>query len=72
MATTQLHVSCWDRLQDVLVSFQPGDIVTPNDLVTETGLSRQMATTVLEALARADLFERADDGVFVRRRLQLT
>ena len=59
----------WDRLHEILLNIKPGDIVTPGDLVGQTGLSPAMVQTVLEALTRAELFERADDGVFVRRSL---
>jgi DNA-binding GntR family transcriptional regulator len=59
----------WDRLHDILLNIKPGDTVTSGDLVGQTGLSPAMVQTVLEALARAELFERTDDGVFVRRSL---
>jgi len=59
----------WDRLHEVLLDIKPGDTVTPGDLVGQTGLSPTMVQTVLEALTRAELFERTEDGVFVRRSL---
>jgi hypothetical protein len=59
----------WDRLHDILLNIKPGDTITPGDLVGQTGLSPAMVQTVLEALTRAELFERTDDGVFVRRSL---
>jgi len=59
----------WDRLHDILLNIKPGDTVTPGDLVGQTGLSPAMVQTVLEALTRAELFERAGDGVFIRRSL---
>ena len=59
----------WDRLHDILLNIKPGDTITPGDLVGQTGLSPAMVQTVLEALTRAELFERNDDGVFVRRSL---
>jgi hypothetical protein len=59
----------WDRLHEILLNIKPGDTITPGDLVGQTGLSPAMVQTVLEALTRAELFERTDDGVFVRRSL---
>jgi DNA-binding GntR family transcriptional regulator len=59
----------WDRLNDILLTFKPGDTITPDDLVAHTGLSPEMVRTVLEALTRAELFERTETGVFIRRSL---
>ena len=59
----------WDRLNDILLNFKPGDVVLPGDIVTETGLSPEMVRTVLEALTRAELFERTENGIFIRRSL---
>ena len=59
----------WDRLNDILLTFKPGDTITANDLVTQTGLSPEMIRTVLEALTRAELFERSETGIFIRRSL---
>ena len=59
----------WDRMNDILLTFKPGDTVMPDDLVTQTGLSPEMVRTVLEALTRAELFEHTDAGVFIRRSL---
>lgn len=61
--------SSWDRLNDILLNFKPGDTIAPNDLVTQTGLSPEMVRTVLEALTRAELFERTETGIFIRRSL---
>jgi hypothetical protein len=61
--------SNWDRLHEILLNIKPGDIVIPGDLVDQTGLSPAMVQTVLEALTRAELFERSEDGVFIRRSL---
>jgi DNA-binding IclR family transcriptional regulator len=57
----------WDRLHDVLVAIKPGDSITPDVLVSLTGLSPEMAHTVLESLARTGLFQQTDDGEFIRR-----
>jgi predicted transcriptional regulator of viral defense system len=59
----------WDRLNDLLVAIKPGDMITPDNLVGQTGLSPEMVRTVLEALTRAGLFERTEMGVFIRRSL---
>jgi len=60
---------CWDRLHEILLDIKPGDTITTVDLVGQTGLSPAMVQTVLEALTRAELFQRGDDGVFTRRSL---
>jgi len=59
----------WDRLHDILIRLKPGDVITPDELVTDTGLAPEMVRTVLEALTRAELFERSETGIFVRRSL---
>jgi DNA-binding GntR family transcriptional regulator len=59
----------WDRLHDILLNIKPGDTITPEALVAQTGLSPEMVRTVLEALTRAELFEKSETGVFVRRSL---
>jgi len=59
----------WDRLNDILLNFKPGDTIAPDDLVAQTGLSPEMVRTVLEALTRAELFERSENGIFIRRSL---
>ena len=59
----------WDRLNDVLLNIKPGDTIVPADLVERTGLSPEMVRTILEALTRAELFEHAESGIFIRRSL---
>jgi len=59
----------WDRLHDILLNIKPGDTVTPEELVAQTRMSPEMVRTVLEALTRAELFEKSETGVFVRRSL---
>jgi DNA-binding GntR family transcriptional regulator len=59
----------WDRLNDILLNIKPGDVIVPDDLVEQTGLSPEMIRTVLEALTRAELFERTENGIFIRRSL---
>jgi DNA-binding GntR family transcriptional regulator len=69
MADVDRCDTAWDRLNDTLLTFKPGDTVAPDDLVTRTGLSPEMVRMVLEALARAELFERTEAGIFIRRSL---
>jgi DNA-binding GntR family transcriptional regulator len=59
----------WDRLNDILLNIKAGDVIVPDDLVEQTGLSPEMIRTVLEALTRAELFERTENGIFIRRSL---
>ena len=46
----------------------PGQTVTVDDIVAETGLSPETTRMVLDGLAKAGLFERRDDQ-FIRRSL---
>jgi len=62
------HVG-WNRLEATLITIKPGEIVTLDGLVSETGLLRETLETVLNTLTKADLFERQETDVFVRRRL---
>jgi DNA-binding IclR family transcriptional regulator len=56
----------WDRLRDVLLAIKPGDSIAVDVLVTQTGLPPETARTVLESLARAELFQPGGDDVFIR------
>ena len=69
MADVDRRDTSWDRLNDILLNFKPGDTIAPDDLVAQTGLSPDMVRTVLEALTRAELFERSETGIFIRRSL---
>ena len=69
MTVVEPYGTSWDRLNDIMLNIKPGDTITPDDLVMQTGLSPEMVRTVLEALTRAELFEKTDTGVFVRRSL---
>lgn len=69
MRNLQASGSCWDRLHQVLIGIKPGDIVSVDALVDDTGLLRETARTVLEALTRAELFERTGRDRFLRRSL---
>ena len=69
MTVVESCSTSWDRLHDILLHIKPGDTITPEQLVTQTGLSPEMVRTVLEALTRAELFQKSDAGAFVRRSL---
>jgi hypothetical protein len=58
----------WNRLQATLFTIKPGETITVDGLVTETGLLPETIETVLNALTKAELFERKEN-LFVRRRL---
>jgi hypothetical protein len=59
----------WDRLQDVLLAIKPGEKITIDALVGDTGLQPQTLRTILDGLTRAELFQHLDDGAFLRCRL---
>ena len=45
---------------------QPGDVITVDELAKDTGIGAESAGLVLDALVRADLFERREPQQFVR------
>jgi hypothetical protein len=53
----------------VLVAIKPGESVTAAVLAEESGLARGIVEQVLTALTNTEMFERKDDGTFIRRRL---
>ena len=59
----------WNRLEATLITIKPGETITVDALATETGLLPETVETVLNTLTKAELFERRDKDVFVRRRL---
>jgi hypothetical protein len=65
---TDPHVG-WNRLEATLITIKPGETITVDALVTETGLLPETIETVLNTLTKAELFERKEKSVFVRRRL---
>jgi hypothetical protein len=67
--TSQSSSSAWDRLQTLLLSIEPNQTITLDDVVTDTGLSPEMVRMVLNGLAAAGLFEEPAPNVFVRRSL---
>jgi hypothetical protein len=59
----------WNRLEETLITIKPGETITVDTLVTETGLLHETIETVLNTLTKAELFERKDENIFIRRRL---
>ena len=59
----------WTRLEAVLTAMKPGETVSIDALVGETGLTPQTITTVLNELARIELFMRQEENIFIRRSL---
>jgi hypothetical protein len=59
----------WNRLENTLITIKPGETITVDSLATESGLLPETVEIVLNALTKAELFERKDGNVFVRRRL---
>lgn len=43
-----------------------GDVITVNELATDTGISVESAELVLDSLVRADLFERRERQQYIR------
>jgi hypothetical protein len=58
-----------ERLRSLLDRLNPGDEIRVAAASKETGLDKMTCLSVLEALARVDLFTCRKDGVFVRRRM---
>ena len=58
-----------ERMRNLLDRLNPGDEIRVAAASKETGLDQTTCRSVLEALARVDLFTRTNDGVFVRRRM---
>ena len=69
MTTPQDPNAGWTRLEDVLTAMKPGETVSIDALVAETGLTLQTITTVLNELTRIELFTRQEEKIFVRRSL---
>jgi hypothetical protein len=67
--TSRSSPSRWDRLQTLLLSIEPNEMITLDDVVTQTGLPPEMVRLVLNGLTAAGLFEETDHDVFVRRSL---
>jgi DNA-binding IclR family transcriptional regulator len=61
--------SSWDRLQAMLESLTPGDEIHISAAAKQCGLSSATCESVLDTLARMQLFTRQGDHVFIRRRM---
>jgi len=59
----------WDRLQSLLEGLHPGDELQLGETAKQTGLDVTSCETVLEALAKIDLFTRAGNQTYIRRRM---
>ena len=69
MAPHQDPRTGWTRLAETLVRTKPGDAVTLEALVTETGLAPDAVATVMDELMKMQLFGQTEAHVFVRRSL---
>jgi hypothetical protein len=69
MATQRDPRTGWAQLEDTLTRIKPGEAISVDMLVIETGLRPETIEAVLNALTKAELFERREGNVFVRRRL---
>jgi hypothetical protein len=64
--------STWKRLEETLLAIRPGETVTVEALAAECGLARETVEQVLAAVIASELFERTEDGVCRRARLETT
>jgi hypothetical protein len=69
VAVTTRSRLAWNRLQTLLEGLHPGDALQLNATAKQTGLDLSSCETVLEALARIDLFTRTENQTYVRRRM---
>jgi hypothetical protein len=60
----------FDRLQQMLLDMQAGDVVGPRAASRLSGLAEPTCRTVLERLTRAGLMARSENDRFVRRPLE--
>ena len=65
--TSQSSSSAWDRLQTLLLTIEPNQTITLDDVVTDTGLSPEMVRMVLNGLAAAGLFVPLVLGIWWKR-----
>ncbi len=61
----------FDRLERLLLAMHAGDTLSVADTASVTGLAEDTCLAVFEGLERAGLMERGDQGVFVRKTLEL-
>ena len=56
----------WARLEHYLSNLRSGDVTTVGEAMSETALGSETVAMVLDALSRADLFDRRDQH-YIRR-----
>jgi hypothetical protein len=56
----------WARLEHYLSSLRPGDVTTVAETMGATALTSETVAMVLDALSRAELFDRRDQH-YIRR-----
>ena len=56
----------WVRLEARLCEMRAGDVITVDELATDTGIGMQSAELVLNALVHAALFEHRGQQQFIR------
>jgi hypothetical protein len=69
MTAHQNENAGWTRLEALLTELKPGDTISVDTLVTESGLPSATIIIVLKELQRVELFTRQDETTFVRCRL---
>jgi hypothetical protein len=63
--STTANREAWNRLEARLSAMRAGEVITVDELATDTGIETESAELVLDSLVRAELFERHDQQ-FVR------
>jgi len=72
MEPTSLTVNeGFDRLERLLLAMHAGDTLSVADTASVTGLAERTCLAVFEGLERAGLMARGEDGVFVRKTLDV-
>ena len=66
--STTANSEAWARLEILLSAMHPGEVITVEEAVVQTGIAMESAALVLDALVGAALFERHEHH-FVRLRL---
>ena len=56
--STTANSEAWARLEILLSAMKPGEVITVEEAVVQTGIAMESAALVLDALVSADLFRR--------------
>ena len=56
--STTANPEAWARLEILLSAMHPGEVITTEEAVVQTGIGMESAALVLDALVEAALFER--------------